>query len=236
MGEYGTPNTDIPEGFFEFEYKGRSDTRLFPREAGSLYHTTKILDTDLLWFYCRMKGLRVTDLMQGPVYGVTTPHLEATGLETHFNYDGVFGTVLNRFCVQALADEPLTVYGGGGQTRGYIDLRDTMRCVELAVENPVEVGELRVLNQYAEEYSVLELAGLVIEAASRVGIEARVESIDNPRIELEDHHYASENTKLRALGFEPRTLDAGTIAAMLEQLEPHAPRIQREQLLPTVRW
>ncbi|MCK4897248.1 MAG: NAD-dependent epimerase/dehydratase family protein, partial [Anaerolineales bacterium] len=157
MGEYGTPNIDIPEGWLDVEHKGRSDRLLFPRAASSLYHTTKIMDTDLLWFYVRMCGLRVTDLMQGPVYGLDTAETMETGLSTTFHYDDIFGTVVNRFVTQAVADEPLTVYGSGGQTRGYINLIDTVECIRLAIENPAGRGELRVLNQITETLSVHQI-------------------------------------------------------------------------------
>ena len=126
MGEYGTPNIDIEEGWIDIEHKGRKDKFLFPRAAGSLYHTTKVLDTDLIWFYVRTYGLRVTDLMQGPVYGISTEEADLDSrLCPNFHYDDIFGTVVNRFLVQAVAGVPLTVYGGGGQTRGYLNLRDT---------------------------------------------------------------------------------------------------------------
>ena len=159
MGEYGTPNIDIEEGWIEIKHKGRKDRFLYPRQASSLYHTTKIMDTDLLWFYVRVWGIRVTDLMQGPVYGMFT---EETGhnsdLMPFLNYDEIFGTVLNRFIVQAIAGFPLTVYGKGGQTRGYINLKDTLNCVRLAAETPPSKGELRIFNQVTETFSVNELA------------------------------------------------------------------------------
>lgn len=143
--ENGTPNIDIEEGWLEIEHKGRKQKVLYPRAAGSLYHTTKVLDTDLLWFYVRAYGLRVTDLMQGPVYGLSTPETDIdSALLPNFHYDDIFGTVVNRFLVQAVAGAPLTVYGRGGQTRGYLNLRDTMQCVELAMERPAKPGELPI--------------------------------------------------------------------------------------------
>src|SRR5580658_558531 len=166
MGEYGTPNIDIEEGWIDIQHKGRSDRFLFPRQAGSLYHTTKVLDTDLLWFYVRTYGLRVTDLMQGPVYGLSTDESELDErLLPNFHYDDIFGTVINRFLVQAVAAIPLTVYGKGGQTRGYLNIRDTLQCIRLAAAKPAAKGELRIFNQFTETFSVLDIA----ERIKRVG-------------------------------------------------------------------
>jgi len=171
MGEYGTPDIDIEEGWIDIEHKGRRDRFLYPRAAGSLYHTTKVLDTDLLWFYVRTYGLRVTDLMQGPVYGLSTAESDLDArLLPNFHYDDIFGTVVNRFIVQAVAGIPLTVYGKGGQKRGYLNLRDTLQCVELAALNPVPAGELRILNQFTEQFSVNELAERVREAGAGRGV------------------------------------------------------------------
>ena len=183
-GEYGTPNIDIEEGWIDITHNGRSDTFLFPRAASSLYHTTKVLDTDLLWFYVRSKGLRVTDLMQGPVYGVETEQtLLDPELRPNFHYDDLFGTVVNRFIVQAVTDVPLTVYGRGGQTRGYLNLKDTLKCVELACENPAASGELRIFNQITETFSVNDLAAKVAEAGATIGLKVKVQTINNPRKE-----------------------------------------------------
>ena len=147
MGEYGTPNIDIEEGWLDVNHNGRSEKFLYPRAASSLYHTTKVLDTDLLWFYVRTGNLRVTDLMQGPVYGIYTEETRLSEkLLTNFHYDDIFGTVVNRFLVQAVCGIPLTVYGAGGQTRGYLNLNDTMQCIQLAVQNPPKKGELKIYN------------------------------------------------------------------------------------------
>ena len=174
MGEYGTPNIDIEEGYLNIEHKGRNDRFLFPRQAGSLYHTTKIQDTDLLFFYVRVWGLKVTDLMQGPVYGLFTDEMEGDDdLLTAFNYDEIFGTVLNRFIVQAVAGIPLTIYGKGGQTRGYLNLLDTLKCIDLAIQNPPESSELRILNQFTETFTVNELADLVIKSSELIGLKTR---------------------------------------------------------------
>src|SRR5215207_410037 len=190
MGEYGTPNIDIEEGWLEVEHNGRKHTFLYPRQASTLYHTTKVLDTDLLWFYVRTYGLRVTDLMQGPVYGLSTDEAdEDERLLPNFHYDDIFGTVVNRFLVQAVAGIPLTVYGKGAQIRGYLNLKDTLQCVELAMTNPVEKGNLRILNQFTEQFSVNELAEKVQRVGNGMGLNVEVKSIENPRKEAEEHYY-----------------------------------------------
>jgi UDP-sulfoquinovose synthase len=222
MGEYGTPNIDIEEGWIDIEHNGRKDRMLFPRAAGSLYHTTKILDTDLLWFYVRMKKLRVTDLMQGPVYGTIAEGSVPDELGTHFHYDDIFGTALNRFVVQAVVGHPLTVYGSGKQTRGYIDLRDTVQCVALAAESPPERGELRIMNQFTESFSVWDLAERVRAAASDAQIDVKIDFIDNPRIESE--------------GLEPHLLDSDTILEMIEYVQKHRAKVDESLILPRVKW
>lgn len=176
MGEYGTPNIDIEEGWIKINHKGKNDRFLFPRQAGSLYHTTKIHDTDLLWFYVRNWGMQVTDLMQGPVYGFSTEQIELDErLNTSFYYDEIFGTVINRFIVQAIADYPLTVYGKGGQTRGYINLRDTLSCVDLAVSNPPNQGEMRIFNQITETLNVNQIAMKIQHIGKTIGLDVNIE-------------------------------------------------------------
>lgn len=237
MGEYGTPNIDIEEGFIEIEHKGRKGRFLFPRQAGSLYHTTKIQDTDLLYFYVRAWGLRVTDLMQGPVYGLFTEEMQGDDrLFTCFAYDEIFGTVLNRFIVQAVAGEPLTVYGKGGQTRGYLNIKDTLQCVALATDNPVEPGELRVFNQFTEVFSVLQLADLVRQAAEALGIPVEVRNLPNPRVEAEEHYYNPVHHGLRDMGLQPHLLTVDGLAQIMEQVRRYENRIRRGIILPKVQW
>ena len=204
MGEYGTPNIDIEEGWIDIDHKGRTGRFLFPRAAGSLYHTTKVLDTDLLWFYVRTYGLRVTDLMQGPVYGLSTDQADLDpALSPNFHYDDIFGTVVNRFLVQAVVGIPLTVYGGGGQIRGYLNLRDTLQCVRLAAENPADEGELKVFNQLTETFSVNQLADKVKAAGNGLGLNVEIKSIPNPRKEMEEHYYNPVHSGLIEMGLEP---------------------------------
>lgn len=237
MGEYGTPDIDIEEGWIEIEHKGRKGRFLFPRAAGSLYHTTKVLDTDLLWFYVRMWDLRVTDLMQGPVYGLATP--ESGGddrLYSFLNYDEVFGTVLNRFMVQAVAGHPLTVYGKGGQTRGYLHLGDALQCVQLAAENPAGPGELRVFNQFVETFSVNDLAEHVRRSGARLGLEVTVDNLPNPRREAEDHYYNPVHTGLLDLGLKPHPLTPEMMDDMMRLTMKYRDRIVPDRIFRGVRW
>jgi UDP-sulfoquinovose synthase len=237
MGEYGTPNINIEEGWLDIDHKGRRDRFLFPRAAGSLYHTTKILDTDLLWFYVRLYGLRVTDLMQGPVYGISTLQADLDHrLMPNFHYDDIFGTVVNRFLVQAVAGVPLTVYGKGGQTRGYLNILDTLQCVELAMRSPVDRGELRILNQVTETFSVNQLADRVIAAARTIGIKVTVNHIENPRKEMEEHYYNPAYTGLLELGLEPHLMSEDVLCGMLNVIQHHRDRIDDRKIQPRVRW
>lgn len=237
MGEYGTPNIDIEEGWLTVEHNGRSDRFLFPRQASSLYHTSKIMDTDLLWFYVRMWGLRVTDLMQGPVYGLATDeNAQLDELASIFNYDDIFGTVLNRFLTQAIAGVPLTVYGQGGQTRGYLNILDTLQCIRLVVEHPAEPGTLRIYNQFTEQFTVRELAARVQRAASELGLAVQIQSVPNPRIESEKHYYHARSTGLLDLGLKPHPLTDETLVAMLQAVMTYRDHIDQRLIMPRVRW
>jgi UDP-sulfoquinovose synthase len=237
MGEYGTPDIDIEEGWIDIHHKGRAQKFLYPRQAGSLYHTTKIMDTDLLWFYVRMWDIRVTDLMQGPVYGLFTDETgDEKNLLPFFNYDEIFGTVLNRFVVQTAAGYPLTVYGKGGQTRGYLNIKDTLNCIRLAIETPARKGELRILNQFTETFSVNQLAHWVQKVGNQMGLDVTIERIENPRKEAEEHYYNPRHTGLLDLGLEPNYLTDSVIARMLEFAISHKDRINREQIFRKVTW
>jgi UDP-sulfoquinovose synthase len=237
MGEYGTPNIDIEEGWIDISHKGRRDKFLYPRQAGSLYHTTKVLDTDLLWFYVRTNGLRVTDLMQGPVYGLSTDDCDLDQrLLPNFHYDDIFGTVVNRFLVQAVAGIPLTIYGKGGQTRGYLNIRDTLSCIALAAAKPPARGELRILNQFTETFTVNELAERVRRVGSGLGLSVEIQHIDNPRKEKEEHYYNPAHSGLLQLGLQPNFMTDDVIAAMLERILPYRDKIVAKRILPRVRW
>jgi UDP-sulfoquinovose synthase len=237
MGEYGTPDIDIEEGFIEVRHKGRSDVLPFPKMPGSLYHLSKVHDSHNIHFACRIWGLRSTDLNQGVVYGIETEESAADErLITRFDYDEYFGTVLNRFCVQAVVGHPLTVYGEGGQTRGFLNIRDTLQCVELAVTNPAALGEYRVFNQFTEQFSVTDLAALVQRSAAELGYEVDVRSYPNPRIEAESHYYNAANTKLRDLGLQPHLLGEELVRSMLGLIDRYRDRVIERAILPRTRW
>jgi len=237
MGEYGTPNIDIEEGWLDIKHKGREQRFLYPRQAGSLYHTTKIMDTDLLWFYVRAWGLRVSDLMQGPVYGITTEEcVEEQQLWPFFNYDEVFGTVINRFLVQAVAGIPLTVYGKGGQKRGYLNIEDTLQCIRLSIDNPPEAGELQINNQFTEVFSVNELAAMVQQAGNTIGLQVKIKAIENPRLELEDHYYNPSTNNYKSLGLKPHHLTEEVLVTMLQSVNEFKDNIKVDSILPSTKW
>jgi len=237
MGEYGTPNIDIEEGWLEVHHNGRTQKFLYPRQAGSLYHTTKVLDTDLLWFYVRTYRLRVTDLMQGPVYGLSTNQTLADArLLPNFHYDDIFGTVVNRFLVQAVAGIPLTVYGKGGQTRGYLNLEDTLQCIDLALNSPPERGELRMLNQFTEQFTVNDLAHRVQKASARLDLKVTIANLPNPRKEPEEHYYNAKHAGLLELGLKPHYMTEDVLAEMLSTILGHKGAIDVRKIWPRVRW
>jgi UDP-sulfoquinovose synthase len=237
MGEYGQPNIDIEEGYIEIEHKGRRDTLPFPKLPGSLYHCSKVHDSTNIHFACRTWGLRATDLNQGVVYGIeTTETARDERLITRFDYDEIFGTVLNRFCLQAVIGHPLTVYGSGHQTRGFLNIRDTLACVELAVHNPAEAGEFRVFNQFTEQFSVLELAELVKGAGEHLGYEVSIDHVENPRVEKEEHYYHAIHTKLIDLGLQPTLLGEELVESMIHAIERHKGHVIESSIDPHTRW
>jgi UDP-sulfoquinovose synthase len=237
MGEYGTPNIDIEEGYLTVNHNGREDTFLYPKRAGSWYHLSKVHDSNNLDFACRMWGLRATDLNQGVVYGLETDESALDPrLATSFHYDEVFGTALNRFCVQATIGHPLTVYGKGGQTRGYLNIRDTIQCVALAAGSPADPGELRIFNQFTELFSVAELAERVKVAGEHLGWQVEIAHRANPRKELEEHYYNPRHSKLVELGLQPRLLNEELIDTMLLRISEQRDRIDPATLVQNVRW
>jgi UDP-sulfoquinovose synthase len=237
MGEYGQPEIDIEEGYIEIEHKGRKDTLPFPKLPGSLYHCSKVHDSTNIHFACRTWGLRATDLNQGVVYGIETAETARDErLITRFDYDELFGTVLNRFCVQAVIGHPLTVYGSGKQTRGFLNIRDTLACVELAVLNPASPGEFRVFNQFTEQFSVLELAQLVKGAAEHLGYQVEVAHLDNPRVEREEHYYNAVHTKLLDLGLEPTLLREELLESIVHAIERYKGNVIEGSIDPRTRW
>ena len=238
MGEYGTPNIDIPEGFFEIEYRGRKDILPFPKQPHSMYHLSKVHDTANTMFACRVWKLCSTDIMQGVVYGTRTDEMMDDSLMTRFDFDESFGTVINRYCAEAVIGLPLTPYGQGKQKRGFIDLVDSIQCLTIAIENPAARGEYRVFNQLDEVYSIGELAEKVAKVANKLGMEAKIQNVENPRTEKAEHYYKVDNENLKKLGFKPtRTLEE-TAEIMLKDLSKHKDRIleKSEAILPKTKW
>jgi UDP-sulfoquinovose synthase len=237
MGEYGTPNIDIEEGYITIEHNGRKDTLPYPKQPGSFYHLSKVHDSHNIHFACKMWGLRATDLNQGVVYGVLT---EETALDdvliNRLDYDGIYGTALNRFCVQAAIGHPLTVYGSGGQTRAFLDIRDTVRCVELALEKPANRGEFRVFNQFTEMFNVGDLANQVKKAAETLGLKVEVQNIENPRIEKEEHYFNAKNTNLLDLGLQPHLLSDSLLDSLLNFATKYKHRADLNEIMPRVKW
>lgn len=237
MGEYGTPNIDIEEGFITITHNGRTDTLPYPKQASSFYHLSKVHDSHNIAFTCKAWGIRATDLNQGVVYGVRTDETAMhEELCNRFDYDAIFGTALNRFCVQAAVGHPLTVYGKGGQTRGYLDIRDTVQCVELAIANPANPGEFRVFNQFTEQFSVRDLAAIVTKAGEKLGFNVETISVPNPRVEAEEHYYNAKHTKLVELGLKPHLLSDSLLDSVLNFAVQYKDRVDTKQIMPSVSW
>ncbi len=237
MGVYGTPNIDIEEGWLDVKHKERSDRFLFPRQASSLYHTTKIMDTDLEWFGVRMWDLRITDLMQGPVYGIETEESNIDDrLKTIFNYDEVFGTIVNRFIVQSIVGYPLTVYGKGGQTRGYLNIKDTLQCIDASVTKPANKGELRIYNQIMETFSANELAELTQKVGNKLGYNVKIDHIENPRKEAEEHYYNPTYQGLQDIGVTPHLLTEDVMERMFKIIEKYKDNIRKDVIFKGVKW
>lgn len=240
MGEYGTPNVDIPEGFFEVEFRGRKDKMLFPRQAGSWYHQTKVHDTNNTIFACKIWGLRSTDIMQGVVYGTKIDEMgqDDPRLLTRLDFDECFGTAINRFSCQAVVGEPLTPFGKGGQKRGFLPLRDSMQCLTLALENPPKDGEYRTFNQFEETYNIYNLAEKVKKVANEMGLNAEIHRIENPRIEMEEHYFNPDHQHLLDLGYKPTHDMESELKVMLTDLAQNKSRIEKvkDVLIPHYRW
>jgi UDP-sulfoquinovose synthase len=237
MGEYGTPNIDIEEGYIAIEHNGRKDVLPYPKQPGSFYHLSKVHDSHNMMFACKIWKLRATDLNQGVVYGTTTDEVaQDEALINRFDYDEVFGTVLNRFCVQAAVGHPLTVYGKGGQTRGFLDIRDTVKCVELACLNPAAPGECRVFNQFTEQFSVLQLAELVQTAGKKFGLKVEIEELPDPRVEAEQHYYNAKHSKLMDLGLQPHLLSDSLLDSLMNIAVRYRDRVDSSLFMPQVNW
>jgi UDP-sulfoquinovose synthase len=239
MGEYGTPNIDIPEGFFTIGYRGRNDTLPFPRQAGSWYHWTKVHDSNNIMFACRIWGLQSTDIMQGVVFGTRIDEMgDDERLLTRFDFDQCFGTAVNRYCAEAVIGHPLTPFGKGFQRRGFLPLRDSMQCITIATENPPEKGEYRVFNQFEEVYNVTELALKVQKTGNELGLNVDVRNLENPRKEKEEHYYNPDHKHLLDLGYKPTHDVEQELRIMLKDLMKYKERIleKKEVLIPDIRW
>src|SRR6201997_2764518 len=237
MGEYGTPNIDIEEGYITIEHNGRRDVLPYPKQPGSFYHLSKVHDSHNIMFACKIWGLRATDLNQGVVYGTLTDEVAMDeALINRFDYDEVFGTVLNRFCIEAAIGHPLTVYGKGGQTRGFLDIRDTVRCVEISCLNPAARGEFRVFNQFTEQFSVLEPARMVQIGGDRLGLQVEVDHLPDPRVEAEDHYYTAKHSKLIDLGLSPHFLSDSLLDSLIDIAVRYKDRVDASLMLPQVNW
>ncbi len=237
MGEYGTPNIDIEEGYIRIEHNGRSDSLPYPKQPGSFYHLSKVHDSHNIMFCCKAWGLRATDLNQGVVYGTMTDETALDeALINRFDYDEIFGTALNRFCIEAAVGHPITVYGKGGQTRGFLDIRDTIRCVEIACMNPADPGEFRVFNQFTEQFSVLELAQMVQAAAKKLGLKTKIDHLPDPRVEAETHYYNAKHSKLIDLGLQPHLLSDSLLDSMIGIALKYSDRIDTSVFMPHVNW
>lgn len=239
MGEYGTPNVDIPEGFFEIEYRGRKARMQFPRQAGSWYHQTKVHDTNNIEMACRIWGLKSTDIMQGVVFGTRIDEMgQDEKLLTRFDFDQCFGTAINRFCAQAAIGQPLTPYGKGHQRRGFLPLRDSIQCLTIVLENPPKAGEYRVFNQFEEVYDLTELALKVQKVAGQLGLKTEVRRMENPRKEMEDHYYNPDHQNLLDLGYQPTHDIEAEMKIMLQDLIKYKHRIEARAhaLTPDIRW
>ena len=238
MGEYGTPNIDIAEGFFDVEFRGRKDRLPFPRSAGSWYHWSKVFDSGDVMFATRIWGVRATDVMQGVIYGIRTPEITNDRLLTRFDFDETWGTALNRFIAQSVVGLPITPYGRGEQRRGFIALEDSMQSLRIAVEHPPKTGEYRVFNQFDAAYSVNELAEVTHRVASELGLHPTIDHPPDPRVEAEQHYYHPLHDNLLALGYK-RTRDLEeVIREIFHDLLRFRRRLEarRHVIQPTVQW
>jgi len=238
MGEYGTPNIDIAEGFFEIEFRGKKITIPYPRLAGSWYHWSKVHDSNNIMFACKLWNLCSTDIMQGVVYGTRTNEIQDEKYFTRFDYDEIFGTAINRFCAQAVIGYPLTPYGKGKQIRGFLALIDSIQCVSLILENPSELGEYKVINQFDEQYQINELAERVQRIANKKGLDVEIKNVENPRLESEEHYYKADHKKLKEMGFKATRHIDDEISIMLDDLLVHKKRIEekKDSIIKVLKW
>ncbi len=238
LGEYGTPNIDIEEGWLEIEHNGRKDRVLYPKKPGSFYHLSKVHDSNNIEFACRIWGTRCTDLNQGLVYGLKTAEIDYDfeNLATSFHYDSIFGTVINRFITQTALGKPMTIYGNGSQKRGFLNIIDTLKCVDLAVNNPPKEGEYRVFNQFTDFLSLVEMSNKIKIFAKQNNIKAESTNVKNPRIEDENHYYNPKNTSLLSLGLKPIKFDSNQIESIFKVVKANLDRVNQDTLDPNIKW
>ena len=237
MGSYGTPNIDIEEGFIDIKYKGRKDVVQYPFKPHSFYHCSKAADSINLYFACRTWGLKATDLNQGVVYGIDTPEtILSKYLNTSFHYDHIFGTVINRFLVQAAINKPLTIYGKGEQVRTFLNINDTIQCIELAIKNPPKTGEYKVRNQFTETFSINQIAELVLKALKDLGLKGKVKYLKNPRTEMANHYYKASNKSFMKLGLKRRKLSISFLKENILQIINNKNLVDKKTINPSINW
>ena len=232
MGEYGTPNIDIEEGWLKVNHNGREDRVLYPKKPGSFYHLSKVHDSANIEFACRIWGIRCTDLNQGFVYGITTKEteLDFENLSTAFHYDSIFGTIINRFITQMTIKKPMSVYGNGTQKRAFLNIQDTINCVQIASDNPAEKGEFRVFNQFTEFCSLNEMANKIKKYGDQNDLNPEISHVSNPRIEEEEHYYNPKNTSLISLGLKPIEFNEKEIDKIFKVVQKHKDKVNKDTL------
>lgn len=238
MGEYGTPNIEIAEGPVEMSKDGRKHVAMFPRTGQSWYHLSKIFDTYNVMMANKIDGVKATDVMQGVVYGSKTSETDEAPLATRFDFDSIWGTVINKYVVQAVVLNKLLLYGKGGQTRGFLSLYDSVECLTLLLDNPPPEGEYRVVNQMDETYDTLALAKKVQRVAGEFGYEVGSERVPNPRVESEEHFYKVEHKILPSLGFKRAKDIDDVIREIFETVIGNRERAvkMKSLLTPSVTW
>jgi UDP-sulfoquinovose synthase len=238
MGEYGTPGIEITEGDIEIERKGKTASVMFPRMGGSWYHLSKIFDSYNVAMANKVYDISATDVMQGVVFGTRVDEITNDALATRFDFDSIWGTVINKYVVQSVLLNKLLIYGKGRQTRGFLSLYDSINCLTLLLDNPPEKGKYRVVNQIDEIYDTLQLAEKVQKIGREFGIDAGMEYVENPRVEKEEHNYEVEHKILPSLGFRREKSMDEVIREIFEAVIQNKKRASsmKKLIYPTVYW